>query len=538
MLDNLAMKRFNIFISSVQKEFVSERRALRDYLQGDPLMRRFFDVFLFEDLPATDQHPDRIYLDEVEKCDIYVGLFGREYGTEDANGISPTEREFDCATTFNKYRLIFLKEVGEGDRHPKMQALVGRAKSDLVWSRVTTVTVLVTELHTALIDFLENKNLVRSGSFDSAPCANCSLDDLDLNKMKHFIRVSRDARKFRLPESAAGKNLLEHLNLIDGEILKNAAILLFGKEPQRFLLSSMIKCAHFHGTQVGKPIPSYQVYNGTVFELIDQAVDFVLSKIDRSVGTRANSIRVPVSYEIPKEVVTEAIVNAVAHRDYTSNGSVQVMLFKNRLEVWNPGRLPPELTIEKLRVAHGSVPHNPLLAESLYLAEYIERMGTGTLDMINRCFEAGLSEPDFSVEDGFVTTVWRHVAVQHRSSSYMHPEVTPEVAPEVAPQVAPEVAPQVAPEVTPEVTPEVAPEVAPEVTPEVRNMLSMIKGEMSRREIQAVLKLKDEKHFREFYQQPAIAQGLIEMTIPDKPRSRNQKYRITQKGKMLLTSQI
>ena len=115
------------------------------------------------------------------------------------------------------------------------------------------------------------------------------------------------------------------------------------------------------------------------------------------------------SYEIPKEVVTEAIVNAVAHRDYTDNGSVQVMLFMDRLEVWNPGRLSPPLTLEKLRVPHRSVPVNPLLAESLYLAEYIERMGTGTLDMIRRCVEASLPEPEFTVTDGFVTTVGRKV---------------------------------------------------------------------------------------------------------------------------------
>ena len=95
-------------------------------------------------------------------------------------------------------------------------------------------------------------------------------------------------------------------------------MLLFGKSPQRSLLSSEVRCAHFHGTEVAKPIPSYQVYKGTAFQLVDQAVDFVLSKIALSVGTRAESVQAPVAYEIPKEVVTEAIVNAVAHRDYTS----------------------------------------------------------------------------------------------------------------------------------------------------------------------------------------------------------------------------
>jgi predicted HTH transcriptional regulator len=103
----------------------------------------------------------------------------------------------------------------------------------------------------------------------------------------------------------------------------------------------------------------------------------------------------------------ETIVNAVAHLDYTSNGSVQVMPFSDRLEVWNPGTLPPTLTLARLRLPHGSVPGNPLLAESLYLTKYIERMGKGVDDMIERCRNAGLLEPEFYLTDGFVTIICR-----------------------------------------------------------------------------------------------------------------------------------
>lgn len=74
-------------------------------------------------------------------------------------------------------------------------------------------------------------------------------------------------------------------------------------------------------------------------------------------------------------------------------------------------------------------------------------------------------------------------------------------------------------------------EVAPEVTPEVMRLLKVMKGEMTRKAIQAKLGLKDEKNFRRSYQQPAVARKLIEMTIPDKPNSRLQKYRITSAGK-------
>ena len=401
------MKPLAIFISSVQREFAQERAALRDYLRGDPLMRRFFAPFLFEDVPATDRRPDDLYLDEVERCDLYVGLFGRDYGTEDEDGISPTEREFDHATALGKQRLIFLQAAGGASRHPKMQALIGKAQAGLIRGRFDTPEDLVAELYASLVEYLAAKELLRSGPFDAATCEDAGFDDLDVERMNRFVGTARRARQFPLAENTPPEALLEHLNLMNKGRLTNAAILLFGKAPQRFLISSEVKCAHFHGTQVAKPIPSHQVYKGTVFELVDHAVDFVLSKIALSVGTRAESVQAPVAYEIPKEVVTEAIVNAVAHRDYTSAGSVQIMLFADRLEVWNPGRLPPPLTIEKLRGPHESIPGNPLLARAMYLVKYIEQMGTGTLDMIERCTTAGLREPEFEAVSEFVTRIRR-----------------------------------------------------------------------------------------------------------------------------------
>ena len=488
------MTPLRIFISSVQKEFSHERETLRDYLREDPLMRRFFDVFLFEDTPASDRRPDELYLDKVERCDVYVGLFGSNYGTKDEEGVSPTEREFDRATTLGTHRLVFVKDADDA-RHPKMQALISKAHARLIRKRFNTATELVTGLYAALVEYLEVKELIRWGPFDAAPCVKAVLGDLDFERMTRFIRTARRVRQFPLIEDSSPEELLEHLNLLNDERLTNAAVLLFGKSPQRFLISSEIKCAHFHGTEIAKPIPSYQVYKGTAFELVDQAVDFVLSKINRSIGTRAEGVRAPRTYEIPKEVVTEAIVNAVAHRDYTDNGSVQVMLFADRLEVWNPGRLSPPLTLEKLRVPHRSVPGNPLLAESLYLAEYIERMGTGTLDMIRRCVEVGLPEPEFTVTDGFITTVRRKA---------------------LAGQVAGQVTGQVA--------------------DEVMTILAVFRGDHTRQELQLALNLKSRANFEGRYLKPAIEAGYVTLTLPDKPRSRLQKYRLTDKGRAVVAS--
>ena len=490
------MNTIRVLISSDEREFAQERQALRDYLRGDPLMRPFWDVFLFEDVPALDRRPDALYLDEVEQSDLYVGLFGNDYAFEDEDGISPTEREFDQATDSGIHRLIFVKGTDDNARHLKMQKLIRKAQVGLIRKRFNTSEEPVTALYAALVEYLNSKDLIRSGPFDAAPCLNASLDDLDSDQMRRFIRIARGAREFPLTEDAATKELMGHLNLLNGGRPTNAAVLAFGKAPQQFLLSSGVKCAHFHGTEVAKPIPSYQVYNGTAFQLVDQAVDFVLSKIALSVGTRAESTQAPVSYEIPKEVVREAIVNAVAHRDYTSNASVQVMLFSDRLEVLNPGRLPPPLTLEQLRDTHPSVPNNRLLARSLYLAQYIEEMGTGTLDMIRRCRDADLPEPEFTDSGGFKVTIWR-----------AKPPEQIKLQPESLPR---------------------------DLESRVINLLA--DGAMSRSELSKKLGQKEVSGQLKKVFQDLLADGMIEYTLPEKRRSPRQQYRLTEKGKIALAS--
>ena len=152
-------------------------------------------------------------------------------------------------------------------------------------------------LYTALLQYFEAKELLRFGPFDTAQCLGATLDDLDVEGRYRFIRDARRARQFQLPAETEPPDLLRHLNLLSRGRLTNAAILLFGRDPQRLLISSEIQCAHFHGT----------------------------------------------------------------------------------------------------RVTNQSVPGNPLLAESMYPMRYIEKMGTGTADMIRRCPEAGLPDPECDV---------------------------------------------------------------------------------------------------------------------------------------------
>ena len=337
--------------------------------------------------------------------------------------------------------------------------------------------------------------------------------------------------------------MLEHLNLLNEGRPTNAAVLLFGKSPQRFLLSSDIRCAHFHGTEVAKPIPSYQVYKGTAFDLVDQAVDFVLSKINRSIGTRAESVRAPRTYEIPPEVVTEAIVNAVVHRDYTDNGSVQVMLFADRLEVRNPGRLAPPLTLEKLREAHRSVPGNPLVGEALYLTEYIERMGTGTLDMIRRCVEAGIAEPEFAVTDGFVTTVWRSAPPRQGTGQEMG-QIAGRIGKwaesdggrsRAGGQAEGQAEDQAGDHVGGQAEGQAGGQAAL-TAKEIAMLQACLDGAVAAETLMAAVGSSTRTgHFRRWLNS-LLTGGFLEMTVPDKPRYPAQKYRLTDKGRVVVAA--
>ena len=121
----------------------------------------------------------------------------------------------------------------------------------------------------------------------------------------------------------------------------------------------------------------------------------------------------PTKFELPYDAVKEAIVNAVCHRDYTSNASVQVMLFSDRLEVLSPGPLPRGMTVEKLSRPHRSIPVNPLLANAMFLMGYIEHAGTGTEDIIDKCKSWGLSAPEWEDDGDFKVVLYRKNATEN-----------------------------------------------------------------------------------------------------------------------------
>jgi len=131
------MQKRKVFISSVQSEFSAERQVLYDYLTTDALLGRFFEPFLFENVPALNAPPSAVFLNEVENSDIYIGIFGKNYGFEDAEGLSPTEREFDFATKENKTRFVYIKRTENRDE--KENWLIKKAENVIVQFVVVSI---------------------------------------------------------------------------------------------------------------------------------------------------------------------------------------------------------------------------------------------------------------------------------------------------------------------------------------------------------------------------------------------------------------
>ncbi len=503
--------KYRLFLSSVQKEFARERRAIARYVRKDALFGKFFDVFLFEETPTGTGPAQDVYLKEAADCDVYLGFVGARYGFECPDGVSPTEKEYDRATERSRHVLVFVKRGTEAKRESKEAAFLAKIESERVRRTFGSLADLKDSLAISLVRFLEERGKIQDAPFDASVSTDATIADLSVGKMRDFIRTARSLRGFKLSAKAPVTDLLAHLDLLgkNGGV-KNAAILLFGKNPQKYFINSEVKCAQFYGTEVEKPMADYKVYRGDVFELADQATYFVMTHIRGRIGTHSGVTgAAPTEFELPRDAVFELIVNAICHRDYASHASVQVMLFADRLEIWNAGSLPRGWTVDMLLKPHTSLPPNELIAGPMYLKGYIERLGTGTEDVAKLCAKSGLPPPGFTEGVDF-----RAVLKRKSLGSVAKTQIETQVKTQVGTQVE------------------------WQVKQRVLKLISVFSGDMTTTELMRLVGIRQRKNFHAHYISEALQTGLVEMTQPNSPRSPTQKYRLTAKGRELISRYV
>ena len=401
------MPKYKVFISSVQSEFSQERQLIFDFIRNDELMGQYFEPFIFEQIAAQDKNPRQLYLDEASSCQVYLLFIGKRYGNILPDGISPTEKEYQAAGNGNAWRVAFISDLDGQQREETEERFFRKVQNELSYRVFSNPSVLVSLVKQSLYEYLKYKGIIQTSSFDEQTRDDASIADIDAKKIKDFLHQARQKRGFPLAEDTDPITVLKHLRLLRQDKPSNGALLMFANDPQYFFPSAVVKCAWFLGTETVKPIEDYKTFDGSVAEQISQATSWVMSKLSVSFGQRNEEAQNEVEFEIPRSVIFETIVNAVAHRDYNSTGSVQVSVFRNRIVVRNPGTLPVELTKADLMKEHGSYPHNPYLAEVMYQMGYIEKYGTGITENIRRMQEAHLLAPEIDLSAEFITTIWR-----------------------------------------------------------------------------------------------------------------------------------
>ena len=282
---------------------------------------------------------------------------------------------------------------------------------------------------------------------------------------------------------------LENLHLMAEGAMTHAGAWLLAEDITRFTLQASAICAVFRGAEKDH-ILDRKAFTGNLYAINEGIARYFHANLKTTLLRRGWERSEHL--ELPEGALREAVVNALAHRDYRSTAQVQIYIFRDRVEIVTPGGLPAGMQASDL--GRKSLPRNPLLFNMLCRMGLVEQIGSGIRRMQLDCREAGVPEPEFEISEHWLTVIFR------RSDSTDAPHVTPHV------------------------------------TPHVKRLLLAAHDTMSRMELMAALGLKDRVYFARTYLNPGLADGLIEMTDPAKPRSRLQTYRLTPLGAQMRLS--
>ncbi len=397
--------KYKLFVSANQKELKGERFAIKEVINANSTLRGFFDVFLFEDLPAKGKSPVTAYLKKVANSDIYVCIIGKNYGNKYKDGLSATEREFRyfLKATSRGEIIAFIKGIASEDakRDHDTQSFVKAIKASFIYKRFRNIDELKTQILNSLISFLDDKGEFSKGPFDKAIRRDLGYEAIDEQAVKDFLHNRTIRLKVAFPKITIKNFLVAALKVVKKENgylhLTNTAILFFGKDPSEHISHHEIRIARFKGATRLECIDSQEI-KGPIYKMLDEVKVFFLR------NTRlANKIvefkRVDIP-EYPYEAIRESIINAIAHRDYTRRGApIMVSIFDDRLEVSNPGGLLPGLNIKKLEGHHAT--RNEAICNIFHETMDMERFGTGIGKMKGLMKEHGLAAPKFEEEGDF-----------------------------------------------------------------------------------------------------------------------------------------
>jgi ATP-dependent DNA helicase RecG len=249
---------------------------------------------------------------------------------------------------------------------------------------------------------------LEGASWDDITDEQFSLDDIDDEEIRRFEQLAHDAG--RIPTDVDTGNIkafLQRLGLIVDDQLTNAAIMVFGKNPQQYFPNAVVRIGRFRNEAT---IVADRTVKGNLFNQVREAEEQIKSLINVRYEIPEDSFHRRDVWQYPLAAFREALLNELVHRNYFEmNVKIQIKIFDDYLWMYNPGKLPKPLKIEDLKKPHSSHPRNQLIASTFHRAGLIEEWGSGIQRMINALDDENLPEPEFEEQgSGFVTKIFGH----------------------------------------------------------------------------------------------------------------------------------
>jgi ATP-dependent DNA helicase RecG len=354
-------------------------------------------------------------------------------------------------------------------------------------------------------DETELMTLAAMVPFDDRVNQRASLEDLDLGLIRAYLKqVKSDL--FRESVGIDFNRLCRQMNLVDGpdESLwpKNVGLMFFNEDPSRFFPQTQIDVVHFPEGP-GADTFTEKTFKGPLHIMLQDALSHIRSMvIEEKIIKYPDRPEADRFFNYPFPAIEEVLCNAVYHRSYEIREPIEVRVLPDSITIGSfpgPDRSIRDQDIRKFRFLSRRY-RNRRVGEFLKELEMTEGRGTGIPKMLREIKKNGSPEPVFHTDS-------------ERTFFIVEFPVHPVFAEAIKQK-------------------EVTREVTREVTTEVKRLLNAMTADHSRKELQKILRLKNAEHFRKAYLLPAIEAGLVEMTLPDKPKSRLQKYRLTENGRV------
>lgn len=287
------------------------------------------------------------------------------------------------------------KDVIEIEVAPSMAAV---SLDGVVYKRVGATNQILKG--TALQEFYLSRP---SGAWDARIIPDAKLDEIDPDAVEYLKESG--IRKGRLSKESAKdsvEKVLKSLNLMtEDNKLTMAALLLFGKNPQRYCIDARFKIGRFGAGAANLIIQD--LVDGDLIRMPDRVLDILDAKyLVRPIHYKG--LRRVEPLEIPEKGLREIICNSIIHKQY-DGPDIQMRVYDDRIDLWNFGKLPEGYTFEQMFMPHRSMPRNKLIANAFYYAGLIEAWGRGFEIITEEFTKDGLAVPTFKEEFGGVTAI-------------------------------------------------------------------------------------------------------------------------------------